>query len=70
VGVDDEREVVGVGVNPGSGLVGVADEPAIDQGGLRPVSRSRLASGRRLLLPGEPGGERRVGHDPWAVKRG
>ena len=37
MGVDDQREVPGVRADPRGGLVGVADEAAVDEGRVPPV---------------------------------
>jgi hypothetical protein len=58
VGVDDQRQLSGVGVHPVRGLEGVAGEATVDRAGFRPGSSSRLASGKGRCCQVTQGGRR------------
>jgi hypothetical protein len=74
VGVHHQREVPGVRAHPCGGLVGVADEAAVNEAGCRPRSRSRLASGNGLCCQVTQVGSRCssavIGCLPWLPRRG
>jgi hypothetical protein len=55
VGVDDQGEVVGVSPDPGGGLLGVADEPAVDQRRPPAGQEQQVGVRERPRLPDQPG---------------
>ncbi len=55
MGVDDQRQLAGVGVNLVRGLAGVADEATVDQGRIRAGQEEQVGVGERPLLPGHSG---------------
>jgi hypothetical protein len=54
VGVDHEVDVADLGTGPGGGVVGMADEAAVDHRGFSAFDEEQVGVGKGSLVPGDP----------------